>query len=132
MNKVNKAEDCKDSLTIIAQRVLSATDDDMTILNTAILTNVDSTTGDPNSGDNNWNQSEKSQKELKVVETTYDKEVQEGTGIKNKNIISTATATITPPTGADKISPVVYIATGAIALVILSAGIVIIKKKILN
>ena len=103
----------------------------MTILNTAILTNVDSTTGDPNSGDNNWNQSEKSQKELKVVETTYDKEVQEGTGIKNKNIISTATATITPPTGADKVSRNLYIATGIISLIILSAGVIIIKKKVL-
>ena len=131
MNKVNKAEDCKDSVTIIAQRELSASDDDMTILNTAILTSVDSTTGDPNSGDNNWEQSEKSQKELKVLETIYDKEVQDGIEVKAKKIVSTATATITPPTGADKVSPVVYISTGIISLVILSAGVVIIKKKVL-
>ena len=48
------------------------------------------------------------------------------------HLVSGSTVTITPPTGNDKISPVLYIATGIISLAILTAGIVIIKKKILK
>ena len=46
--------------------------------------------------------------------------------------ISTTTITITPATGSDRATIYWYIAAGAIGLIILTAGIIIIKKKILK
>lgn len=139
-------KDCQDSVEITAQRVLSSNDNDMIIYNTEILTDLDSTTGD-SKNDNGWKANETSLRDLKVVETNYDKIVKDkvpteeeekaGRVIKARDfealhLVSGSTVTITPPTGNDKISPVLYIATGIISLAILTAGIVIIKKKILK
>ena len=46
--------------------------------------------------------------------------------------ISTTTITITPTTGDDRATIYWYIAAGAIGLIILTAGIIIIKKKVLK
>ena len=42
-----------------------------------------------------------------------------------------AVVSITPPTGWDKLATVLYVLAGAGALAVLSAGVVIIKKKVL-
>ena len=138
-------KDCQDSVEITAQRVLSSNDNDMIIYNTEILTDLDSTTGD-SKNDNGWKANETSLKDLKVVETNYDNIVKDkvpteeeekaGRVIKARDfealhLVSGSTVTITPPTGNDKISLVLYIVTGIISLAILTAGIVIIKKKVL-
>ena len=134
-NSNNDNKDCQDSVEITAQRVLSSNDNDMILYNTEILANLDSTTADPKD-------SEASTREQQFtgVETNYDNVVKEYAAkelvntkeFESMKLVSGATATITPPTGADRISPLLYIATGAIALVILSLGVVIIKKKILK
>jgi hypothetical protein len=41
-------------------------------------------------------------------------------------------ATITPPTGEDRMMTIMYIVTGTIALSIISVGVVLIKKKVLD
>ena len=134
-NSNNDNKDCQDSVEITAQRVLSSNDNDMILYNTEILANLDSTTADPKDSEASTRE-----QELKVVETNYDNVVKEYAAkelvntkeFESMKLVSGATATITPPTGADRISPLLYIATGAIALVILSLGVVIIKKKILK
>lgn len=40
--------------------------------------------------------------------------------------------TITPPTGSDKITPIIYIITTVISGIIITIGIIVIKKKVLN
>ena len=136
-NSNNKSEDCQDFVRIIEQRLLSTNDDDMIMLNTGVMTNVDSTSIDPTQyqpgtipadADNS--------QDLNVVETFYDniikdKDPTQVFAFKSLDLVSGTTVTITPPTGNDKISPVLYIATGIISLAILTAGIVIIKKKVL-
>ena len=42
-----------------------------------------------------------------------------------------AVVTITPPTGLDRITIILYVIAGAVTLAVLSAGVVIIKKKVL-
>ena len=59
--------------------------------------------------------------------TDGDKEIQTVKPIDNK-YEAKARATVTPPTGENKQEIIMYVVVGALALVILSAGIVVIKK----
>ena len=138
-NTNNKPEDCQDFVRIIEQRLLSTNDDDMIMLNTGVMTNVDSTSCDPTAYSDKIipNDADDSQ-DLNVVETFYDNIVKDKAidptqvyAFKSLDLVSGTTVTITPPTGADKISLVLYIATGLISLAILTVGVVIIKKKVL-
>ena len=102
-----------DDVEVSARRLLSTEDDDLEIINEAEITKV-TTASDPDDTDPNKDE------EIKVIPTT---------------IVPTeradAKATITPPTGKDKQSITLYVITGIVTLAILSAGVVIIKKKIL-
>ena len=107
-------KDTSDTVTIGTQRYLSSQDSDMEIVNEAEITKLaNSTDPDDNSQD----------KAEKLVRTAP---VEVHTNGKVRAVV-----TITPPTGWDKLATVLYILAGAGALAILSAGVVIIKKKVL-
>lgn len=101
-----------DSVTLGVQRSLSTQDDDMEIINKVQVTKASNAT-DP---DDTSNDKEERIKIVKPMEPI--------------NKVAQAVVTITPPTGQDKQSPMIYIIAGAITLAVLSAGIVIIKKKV--
>ena len=128
------------TINISASRILSAQDDDMIVNNQAVffdkITNaiVTSFTTDNNTIIRTWAPNDpdtnENNKNTKVAKTTINKiKVDED---KNKGIspTPTATVTITPPTGEDRLTPVIYITIGVVALAILSGGVIIIKKKV--
>ena len=104
------------SFGFAAERILSTEDDDMTVRNIVVI------------------------EEGKVNTSTDDKDTR-ADEVKNKDLERTvvagkisapkaeATVTITPPTGKDMQSEVIYAIAGIAALVMLSTGIVVIKKK---
>lgn len=97
-----------DTVTLVAGRPLSNKDDDMEFINDAEITKIN------NGKDSRDN-------------TDGDKEIQTVKPIDNK-YEAKARATVTPPTGENKQEIIMYVVVGALALVILSAGIVVIKK----
>lgn len=107
-------KDTSDTVTLGTQRYLSSEESDMEIVNEAEITKLANQT-DPD---------DKSQdKEEKLVRTAP---VDVHTNGKVRAVV-----TITPPTGWDKLTIVLYVLAGAGALAVLSAGVVIIKKKVL-
>ena len=110
LNKVRTRTNVKtsESIEISAQRILSSEDDDLTVVNEAqAKARVTS----------------EKEEEDKLLLTRVKVDVPESEP-------DSAIVTVTPPTGEDHVSPVVYAAAGAIALAVLSAGIVVIKKKV--
>ncbi len=97
-----------DTATLTAQKILSTQDSDLTFTNEAEVTNLKSTAG-----------------ELEIS-----KIVKPVDGDKERK--ASAIITITPPTGADKQTQIWYIITAALALVVLSTGIIFIKKKVIK
>jgi hypothetical protein len=85
----------------------------MAFTNEAEITKLSNTTADRDKNNDN------AQKSLALV--------------KNPELPEKAEAylTVSAPTGGDRQSPVLYIITGTVMLAILSAGVIIIKKKVL-
>ena len=114
-NKERKAQkDTSDAVTLGTQRYLSSEESDMEFVNEAEITKLANQT-DPD--DNSQDKAEK------LVRTAP---VEVHTNGKVKAVV-----TITPPTGLDRITIILYAVAGAVTLAILSAGVVIIKKKVL-
>ena len=114
-NKERKAQkDTSDAVTLGTQRYLSNEESDMEFVNEAEITKLANQT-DPD--DNSQDKAEK------LVRTAP---VEVHTNGKVKAVV-----TITPPTGLDRITIILYAVAGAVTLAILSAGVVIIKKKVL-
>ena len=103
-----------DKVKIVAKRVLSNQDDDMVVISRAEIKDIKHTP-DPKDTDANEQKIENVKIAPKEVHT---------------NGMVKATFTITPPTGADMNSTTIYAIAGIISLIILSTGIVIIKKKL--
>ena len=110
-NKARETDKLKTSETfaLVAGRVLSKLDDDMEYINKAEITKINNGTDSRDT-----DESDKDEEVKKPEEP-------------NK---SEALATITPPTGANRQEIILYTVVGVIALAILSAGVVIIKKTI--
>lgn len=114
-NKERKAQkDTSDAVTLGTQRYLSNEESDMEFVNEAEITKLANQT-DPD--DNSQDKAEK------LVRTAP---VEVHTNGKVKAVV-----TITPPTGLDRITIILYAVAGAVTLALLSAGVVIIKKKVL-
>ena len=110
-NKARETDKLKtsDTVPVIAERILSKQDDDMEFINEAKITNIS------NGTDTRDNAPEK-ETQIKVIKAIED------------NYESKATATVTPPTGANRQEIILYTIAGVIALAVLSAGVVMIKK----
>lgn len=104
--------------TIIATRRLSTQDDDMEILNAVQITkignDIEKKTGDPD----NLSENENVKKSIELIKSPELPEPAE------------AKATITPPTGENRQLITIYIIAGISSLIVMAAGIVLIKKKI--
>ena len=109
-NEARKTDNKKSSEVIqfVANRKLSQTDDDMEFINTALINKI-STTVD----------NKESEQSYRIARIEVERERK-----------AEAKITITPPTGADKISPVIYVSAGIVLLLALIGGITIIKKKV--
>ncbi len=102
------------SETVIkAQRTLSSEDDDLEFINKVEIVSLRNTTDpdDPNQED-----------AIKQIKYKSEPELPE---------TAIATVTVTPPTGQDKQTIIVYLATIIATLAILAGGVIVIKKKIL-
>lgn len=114
-NKERAAQkDTSDTVTLGTQRYLSSEESDMEIVNEAEITKL-SNQADPD---------DKSQDKAEKLVRTAPVEVHTNGKVK-------AVVTITPPTGLDRITIILYVIAGAVTLAVLSAGVVIIKKKVL-
>lgn len=114
-NKERKAQkDTSDAVTLGTQRYLSSEESDMEFVNEAEITKLANQT-DPD---------DKSQDKNEKLVRTAPVEVHTNGKVK-------AVVTITPPTGLDRITIILYVVAGAVTLAMLSAGVVIIKKKVL-
>lgn len=109
-NKLNdNSRKTTDKVTIVAERTLSREDKDMEIINEAEITGTKHATETGNT----------EEEKLKIAPS----EVHTNGRVK-------VVTSITPPTGENKQLGVYYAIAGIVTLVLLSAGIVIIKKKI--
>ena len=108
-NQVRKTDGLKtsDTFALVAERKLSTSDIDMEYLNQVKITKINNGT-DPRDQDNG-----DKDEEIKAPEEPNTSE---------------ARATITPPTGADRQAIIIYTLTGIVALAILSAGVIMIKR----
>lgn len=109
-NKARENDKLKtsDTVNLVAERKLSTQDDDMEFVNETEITKI-------NNGKDSRDNSEG------VTEIQTVKPIEEKFEAK-------ARATITPPTGEDRQEIIMYVIAGVIALAILSAGVVLIKK----
>ena len=112
INKERELEKTKDKVTIVATRILSKDDEDMEITSRAEIKEINST---PDPLDTEENKTE----QIKIAP----KEVHTNGMVK-------ATLTITPPTGENRQEIIIYVIAGITSLIVLSIGILIIKKKI--
>ncbi|MBR0427120.1 MAG: hypothetical protein IJK18_02830 [Clostridia bacterium] len=114
-NTTRKDNNCKtsDTVSLVANRLLSAQDDDMEYINDVQITTT-------NNGTDDRDNSEDKETFIKTIKTTK---------IDNQ---AQAKATITPPTGADRQTIIMYVVVGTLALAILSAGVVVIKKYVVK
>ena len=108
----NQEHPTTDKVTLVATRILSKEDDDMEIVSRAEIKEIERT---PDSKDNDINKAEQLKIAAKEVHT---------------NGMEKATFTITPPTGENKNNVTLYAIVGIISLLVLSTGIVILKKKV--
>lgn len=104
-----------DKVKIVANRLLSNNDDDMEVVSRAEIKDIKHTP-DPK---DSTPQAEK-EEQVKIAP----KEV-------HTNGMTKATFTITPPTGENRNATSIYAIAGIMSLIILSTGIVIIKKKVI-
>lgn len=102
-----------DKVKIVANRILSNNDSDMEIVSRAEIKEVSRT---PDSNDTDTQKMEK----VKAASTEV-----------HTNGMVEALFTITPPTGENRSVTTIYAIAGIISLIILSTGIVIIKKKVI-
>lgn len=107
-----------DSAGILTQKILSTQDDDMEFINEAQITDAHPS---PESGD--YDSRVDATKNTEVATT---KQV-----VKVNETPAKATIIITPPTGADLKTILIYTGVTVLALAVLSAGVIIIKKRIL-
>ncbi len=105
--RANNNVKTSDSATIVAHRIIPQTDEDLELLNRARLIKVTNGTG--NSSDNN--------EQVLIIKPTIPSEE-----------LTQARMTIVPPTGADRQMIIIYTVAGVVALAMLSAGVVVIKK----
>ena len=96
----NRTEGTSDKVIIVAQRILSNQDNDMEIMSKAVL----------NGGKN-------IPEDIKTIRPATDVHAE-----------SSARLTIVPPTGEDRQEIILYAIAATVALAILGAGIVMIKK----
>ena len=97
-----------DKVNLFAKRILSKEDSDMEVVSYATITEVENSTSGENAEEN-----------IKLVRKT-----------ENVNANGKATFTLTPPTGKQQDNVIYYAIAGIISLIVIAAGIVIIKKKI--
>lgn len=109
-NGGHNKEDTQDTATLQAARLLSAQDGDLSVSNVAQVTKMH-VTDTPS-----------------LIETIDSSEHY----FSMPNPTEEVYVTVTPPTGKDKLVNVIYGVTSAIALVILSVGIVVIKKGFID
>ena len=102
-----------DAITLVAYKILSIQDEDMEFINNVEITNL-------NNGTDDRDNSTDKDSLIKIIKPTI---------IEGR---AQAKATITPPTGADRQTIIIYTIAGAIALAILSTGVVVIKKYIVK
>lgn len=107
-----------DTAGILTQRILSTQDDDMEFINEAQITDSQPSP-EPSKYDSRADVAKNSE-----VATT--KQV-----VKVNETPAKATIIITPPTGADLKTILIYTGVTVLALAVLSAGVIIIKKRIL-
>ena len=117
-NTSRNVEDTTDKVKIVAKRILSNNDDDMEIVSRAEIKTA-SRNPDPADPDLLTKEAEVME-QLKIAPTEV-----------HSNGMVKATFTITPPTGENRGIITIYAIAGIIALILLSTGIVIIKKKII-
>ncbi len=105
----SKNKKTSDTFALVAGRILSKQEDDMEYLNRVEITNedIDNSTDPDDPTDNDKDEEIKSPEEPNPSE---------------------AVATVTPPTGADRQEIILYTIAGIIALAVLSAGVIMIKK----
>lgn len=113
----------QDTAEITLTRTLSHEDAniDMTFTNQAEVIKIHVTKNPPLVENINYHSvSETNAKYINYFKSTK-------TNLSNENYL-----TITPPTGADKMTIIIYIAIAAVAGIIITIGIIVIKKKVLN
>lgn len=106
----NKNVKTSDVATLVAHRILSTQDEDMNFVNQVKLSNATNGTDDRDQNKDDIKQVEK----IKTMVPSDE--------------MAQARATITPPTGADRQTIIMYIVAGTLALAMLSTGVVVIKK----
>ena len=112
-----------DTTEIVAQKILSDTDQELEFINRAAIEENDVIPApDPDDPD-----STKDQK----IQTITKNVVIEGPIKDGQVLLPEAKVTLTPPTGADLQSIVIYTIAGIVALVTLAGGIIFIKKKVI-
>ena len=109
-NGGHKKEETQDTATLQAARLLSTQDNDLSVSNVAQVTKMH-VTNTPSL--------------IETVDTSSQY-------FSTSNPAEEVYATVTPPTGKDKITNIIYGVTSAIALLILSAGIIVIKKGFID
>ncbi|MCI9063637.1 MAG: hypothetical protein HFJ17_03440 [Clostridia bacterium] len=127
--------DTQDSATIRATRTLSGQDQDMEFNNMAKVSKLYVTDEPELIEDINVYGYELTDnaKHIQYEDYfVYEQEDTEHNIYQFKNSGRENTITITPPTGIDWYSPVTYAVIGIIALITISGGIIIIKKKVLR
>ena len=111
-NKTRTAnEKTSEEITLVAQRILSNQDDDMEVIN-EVEAKAESLDNSTDARDNSADKETEIKTIRKITESYKAK----------------ATATITPPTGSDRQTLIIYVIAGIIALAVLSTGVVFIKK----
>lgn len=110
------------TFTFSMTKVLSTEDEDMGYVNTAGINYAENATSDGLT-------------EIEIISAeeslSLAKPVKIGDPDGLDGTVGLTYITISPPTGEDKITPIYYVATGAVMLIVLSVGIVVIKKKVL-
>lgn len=104
------------SSTYSLTKVISTQEEDMGYMNTVGITEVENAISDEDESSGNRDIARYT---LSLAKATQVSEPSE------------AYITISPPTGADRITPIYYISVGVVVLAVLAVGIVIIKKKVL-
>lgn len=115
-NASRKVEDTTDKIIIVAGRVMTNNDEDMEVISRAEIKDMIHTP-DPSDSD------------LPTKENEVKEQIRIAPKEVHTNGMIKAKFTLTPPTGENRSA--IYVIAGIIALIILSTGIVVIKKKVL-
>lgn len=123
--KHDEEADTSKKFKVVAQKILSTQDDDMEFINHAEVPLVFDPRDAKSNADNTPSRADKDSNAQEQIERTIISTID---GLDQK---AKATITITPPTGLDLQTILIYSAATEISLAILLTGIIIIKKKIL-